>query len=610
MFSPRAGTCPEEGEPRVKPDHLMLLRRARDLELAGRAVEATVAYRKFLAREPGHADAWADQAGQLLKLGQLEEAQKACATALALKPDHLAARTNLGAVLLRLEQLDEAELHLRRALSENPKQLDARLFLAECLLHKRDLVSAGRVLREGQGAAALAGSYSGLRPLYAELWAIYSLSLFEAGEVPGALEACHAALQLDPHNFTAKSNLGSIRMAQGHLDEAEGVFRSLLSDHPRSETPRLLLITCLGRKGDLEGSRLEMAPALRSDPKNLTVHKTVLSTLYNFGCWPEYTAEIDRFRRVDPTSAHSDWEQSEVDLLFGNMPQGWEKFEARLKVSAESKPKRTFVEPAWKGESFEGKALLLWAEQGLGDALMFIRYLPLVKALGGRVVLETWPALLDVAATCVGADVLIARGEALPPFDLQASLLSLPWIFRTELSTIPAEIPYLTVPDHVPLRAALVDCLAQAEAVTRIGLVWAGRPGHGRDFERSLPAEALAPLAALTGVAWFSFQLGKQDLPPLPNLVSLAPLIKNFSSTAYALSGMDLLITVDTSVAHLAGAMGIPTFLLLPFQPDFRWMLDRDDSPWYPAMRLYRQPAYGDWDSVLHQVVADLTQEP
>jgi hypothetical protein len=299
-----------------------------------------------------------------------------------------------------------------------------------------------------------------------------------------------------------------------------------------------------------------------------------------------------------------------MDLLFGRMPQGWERYEARLKVTGELKLKeRNFAQPTWQGEPFAGKTLLLWSEQGLGDTLMFIRYLPLVKALGGRVILETWPALLDVAATCQGADLVIPMQASCPAFDLQASLVSLPRIFQTDLASIPAEVPYLTVPDKVPNRAAILECLARAQEDTRIGLVWAGSPGHVRDFERSVPATAFAPLSVLPGVTWFSLQLDRVEVPPLPNLVSLAPLLKSFSDTAYALSGMDLLITADTAVAHLAGAMGIPTLLLLSFQPDFRWLLDRDDSPWYPSMGLYRQPTCGDWESVLRQVVSDLTRE-
>ena len=204
---------------------------------------------------------------------------------------------------------------------------------------------------------------------------------------------------------------------------------------------------------------------------------------------------------------------------------------------------------------------------------------------------------------------MIPHGEPLPPFDLQLSLMSLPRVFRTDLSSIPCGIPYLDVPREIPHQKVFADllALAQAHGKARVAVVWAGSPAHKRDEERSIPAAELAPLAAFPEVAWFSFQLGRQELPPLPNLVSLAPLLTDFSATAYALSGMDLVITVDTALAHLSGAMGIPTLLLLAFQPDWRWMLDREDSPWYPSLRLYRQPAPGDWNSVIQRVLADLS---
>jgi tetratricopeptide (TPR) repeat protein len=521
----------------------------------------------------------------------------------------MTALINLGCALLRQDRLPEAEQLFRSALEVDPCRMDAQLFLAECLLNKRDLVNIQKVLDEANRPGAMSGRYAALQPHHAQLWAIFSTVLFEAQNYGEAERACHTALQIDPRNFMAKSNIGSIRMAQGRLGEAEALLRQLVSEHPREVLARLLLITCLARAGDLEHTRQEIERAIQREPHSLDVHKSVVGTYYNLGSWADYTAEIERFRGVDPASAHPVWEQSLVDLLHGDMPRGWELYEARLRLPVESKSQRKFAQPSWQGGSFVGKTLLLWAEQGLGDTLMFIRYLPLVKALGGRIILETPRDLMDVAATCRGADTIIPAGGPWPSFDLQASLMSLPWLFRTELSSIPAAVPYLDVPGTVPHRPALLECLTMAPEGAKIGLVWAGRPGYGRDFERSLSAASLAPLAALPGVTWFSFQLGRQELPPMPNLVTLAPFLKNFSDTAYALSGMDLLITVDTAVAHLAGALGIPTFLLLPFQPDFRWLLGRDDSPWYPSLRLYRQPAYGEWESVIRNVIADLTQE-
>jgi hypothetical protein len=198
-------------------------------------------------------------------------------------------------------------------------------------------------------------------------------------------------------------------------------------------------------------------------------------------------------------------------------------------------------------------------------------------------------------------------GEPLPPFDLHVPLLSLPWIFKTDLTSIPADIPYLEVPGHVPNGQPLSGILEASAGRIRIGLAWAGNPVHVRDKERSLPAALLEPLAALQGVAWHSFQFEPLEAVPLPGVVPLAPLLSSFSDSAVAVAAMDLVITVDTALAHLAGALGVPTFLLLHTFPDWRWFLGREDSPWYPTLRIYRQPNPGDWASVLRQVVADLS---
>jgi len=594
----------------VSGNHLQLLKKAQALDLAGRALDASIAYEAYLQREPKHADAWSDYAGQLLKLGHFNRAQAACEASLALNPNHLSAQINFGIILMRMDRLEEAERQLRSVLASDPHRTDAHLFLAECLLNRKDLEGARRVLAAIPPAGRTDRSYPLLRPQHAELWAILGLALLEVQQFAEAERACRAALLLQPSNLRARANLGSIHMAQGQLDEAENQFRSLLGDHPSEERVRLLLITCLARKGAWPLAEQEIAKVLQQEPSSFTVHRSLSGVYYTLGHWNAYRAEIARFRALDPTCAYLDYEQSFVDLLFGDMRQGWQRFEARLHLPRALSPRaRTFQRPTWSGESFAGKTLLLWAEQGLGDTLMFLRYVPLVKALGGRVLVEAQPLLLDVAATCAGADIVIPEGAPWVPYDLQAPLMSLPRIFHTELASIPAEVPYLSVPEEVPHRQELQVCLDRAQECTRVGLVWAGSPGHGRDFERSLPVAALAPLAQLPGVAWFSFQVGREEVPPLPDLTSLGPLFENFADTAYALNAMDLLITVDTSVAHLAGAMGVPTLLLLSFQPDYRWLLEREDSPWYPTLRLYRQPAYGDWASVIRQIVADLTQE-
>jgi hypothetical protein len=250
---------------------------------------------------------------------------------------------------------------------------------------------------------------------------------------------------------------------------------------------------------------------------------------------------------------------------------------------------------------------LLHYEQGLGDTLMFVRYAPMVKALGGTVLLATQASLADLVATCDGIDGVIPKGSAPPPFDFHFPLLSLPWFFRTNLLTIPSEIPYLSVPDRIPHHHELAACIARSEGQVRVGLAWQGSAAHPRNLERSIPPATLAPLEALPGVAWHCFQLETDLESPFPGIQPLGPLLGDFSDTAFALSAMDLVITVDTALAHLAGALGIPVLLLVTHVPDWRWMLKREDSPWYPTMRIYRQSSRDDWDGVVGQVVQDLS---
>lgn len=590
----------------MNPKHLKLLRTAQALDQAGRAKAAAQAYKAFLEHEPTHSDGWSDYAGQLMKLDLLEQAEAACETALRHHPEHLSAHINLGCLAIRQNRLEEAESQLRAVLLVDPRRMDAQLALAECLLKKEDLLKARKALEKASQPGAMAGRYAGLASRHADLWAHFAIAVLKLQRFKEAERACDTALRLDPQNLRAKACQGSLCMAQGQLEAAERIFRRLLAQDP---SVRLLLIACLAKRGALEEADREIATVLREEPTDFTAHLCLVAVYYSLGRWADYRAEIQRFRTVDPSQAYLDFEQSFAELLFGDMPQGWEHYEARLRVPEELRHQRTFAEPAWSGEPFAGKTLLVWTEQGFGDTLMFARYLPQVKALGGTVLLETPPNLADLASTCAGVDAVIPGGSPFPPHDLQVSLLSLPWVFRTDLSTVPADIPYLDVPKEVPHRQELLERLAAGEDSTKIGLVWAGNPRHVRDADRSLPAAALAPLADLPGVTWYSFQLGRPEHPPLPNLIHLGPYLGNFSDTAYALSGMDLLITVDTSVAHLAGALGIPTLLLISYQPDWRWLLGRDDSPWYPSMRLYRQPAYGDWESVVRQVAADLAPQ-
>lgn len=293
-------------------------------------------------------------------------------------------------------------------------------------------------------------------------------------------------------------------------------------------------------------------------------------------------------------------------LQRGQMPKAWDLYESRWSVGI---PKPGFLRPEteWKGELFRGRTLLLYYEQGDGDMFQFIRYASMAKARGGQVLLACTQEQADVLETCPGLDQVVpvvhGRPGIIPSFDLHLPVLSLPRIFRTDLSTIPCGIPYLSFPAHVPNRHSLTSLLAREQGPRRIGLVWAGAPSNPNDRNRSFPPAVFDRLANVQGCDWFSFQLGAKIMPDLPGITSLAPLLTTWADTAYALQFMDRIITVDTALAHLAGALGLPVTLLLQHDPDWRWLLGRVGSPWYPSVRIFRQPRPGDWESVIEEVV-------
>lgn len=436
-------------------------------------------------------------------------------------------------------------------------------------------------------------------------WAEFGGLLLVLGRVEEAETACQRAMRIEPTNPLAELNFAQLLIRQGRLEAAEGVCRRALTERPGSLDIRLTLAECLIQQRDLDQAQRLLREVLEQEPESRTARNLLGEIFLRQGNWDEIRAEMER--RVDKFNGiTAEFERACLNLRFGEMPEGWRQYESRWQVPAFADLQQHFDRPRWEGESFAGRTLLLYWEQGFGDTLMFVRYAPQVKARGGRVLLAAQEPLADMVATCAGIDEVIAHGSPIPSFDLQLPLLSLPWIFRTDLASIPAEIPYLALPEHIPNRDGLARLLAASEGHVRVGLVWGGNSDHKNDAKRSISPEVFHPLASLPEIAWYSFQVGRTDEPPFPAITPLGPLLQNFSDTAYALSSMDLVITVDTAVAHLAGALGIPTFLLISSFPDWRWMMGREDSPWYPTMRIYRQPAIGDWDGVVQSILADL----
>lgn len=322
---------------------------------------------------------------------------------------------------------------------------------------------------------------------------------------------------------------------------------------------------------------------------------------------------LDKANAIDPNFAGAHWNRAQIFLLRGNFKQGWQEYEARLHSPEVIKRFgfREFSEPIWDGSDIGDKTLLVYAEQGYGDAIQFCRYLPLLQARIQHLFFECRPELLRLMRGLTGGITCIARRddsrEPTIPFDYRIPMMSLPRIFGTELNTIPANVPYL-IPDPALIQQWRTRIQDNG---LRVGLVWAGSPSHQSNRYRSLSLEQLLPLANIPDVSFYSLQKGvaaaQAAHPPTGmKLIDLSGDITDFSDTAAIISNLDLVISVDTSVAHLAGALGRPAWVMLYFPAEWRWLLDRNDSPWYPSMRLFRQSSTREWGPVLQQMASAL----
>jgi len=345
-------------------------------------------------------------------------------------------------------------------------------------------------------------------------------------------------------------------------------------------------------------------------PHDVETLNNFADTQAQFGDLEGAAATYDRVRAIAPHDANAALGAAHLDLLRGNFEAGWAAREARWKVPDLPIAYPNFSQPMWLGkESLSGKTILIYADEGMGDAIQLARYMPDLAARGAKVILMVHAALVPLLSGVSGVSQCVAKNspEALPPFDMFCPMLSLPFVLGTTLDTIPAEIPYLPLPAAEAVQA-WDEKLPPRERL-RVGLVWSGNPAHAKDIRRSIPLALLARIldADVTFVS-LQKQLRPEDESVLAGtgMVDLTADLRDFSDTAALLCCLDLVITVDTSVAHLAGALGRPTWLLLPFVPDYRWLLGRDDSPWYPTLRLFRQSESREYGSVLDRVRAEL----
>jgi Flp pilus assembly protein TadD len=601
---------------------------------------AVASYRSAISLDPTHIDALHSLANALAEQGGFAEAEDCFRRVLFLQPNHALALYNLGNTKIKQSDLPAAIRYYRQALAINPDCSEFHFNLAHALQESGGLVEAvgeykrslalapddpeanynlGVVLHLQSELSEAARAFRraiALKPDYAEALCNLAAVLQELDDFSAADELLRRAIALNPGLPEAHSNLGGNLWRQGDLSAALESCRRAIALNPSLPEAHTNLAHILADRGDLAGAldSYDHALALKAD----TFSREAA------GGSPKTWKRGDLLKAFESESASGCYEQAlksktnsvEIihyvglaHLLRGDFATGWQSYECRWHTRNLRGAVRNFPQPLWRGEPLAGARILLHAEQGMGDTMQFARYVPLVAARDATVILEVQPELLTLFAGMEGSSQVIGRGDNLPEFAWQSPLLSLPRAFGTELGTIPANIPYLR---SSPSAVQEWSQHLQGDGL-RIGLVWSGNPLHVRDPQRSLALDQLRTLLAVNRTTFYSLQKGSAAsqllaLPIETNLIDLGPRLEDFADTAAAIGNLDLVISVDTAVAHLTGALGKPVWVLLTHAPDWRWLLDRDDSPWYPTARLFRQPAPGDWCSVIDRVAGELQQ--
>jgi tetratricopeptide (TPR) repeat protein/SAM-dependent methyltransferase len=514
-----------------------------------------------------------------------------------------------GVRLHQAGRLDEAERIYERLLTADPCHAGALHLLGVAAYARGDLERAARLITEAIG----------IDPNVTSFHVNLGNVLLDLGRAADA-EACYRrALELEPLSGSAWSNLAYALLCLRRREEALAASEQavvLLPLRAEALTNRANILLELGRIEEAEAVYLS---ALALKPGYLAAINNLGTVRLEQGNFDSALGQYEAALALAPQCAEALLNRSVLELLRGDFAAGWRDYEARMLTKRGNTPQRGSGQPQWRGEPLCGARILLYAEQGLGDCIQFLRYVPLVEAAGGCVVLEVPQQMRRLAGVLAGSQdgspsrsldgsaQVIGYGDPMPEFDWQCPLMSLPLALGTVLETIPCRVPYLSVPGEERRRAAALDWPAQG---LRVGLVWAGMPDHPRDWARSMPLAMLEPLLDLQGVHFFSLQVGAPAAQRMewPQITELAPGPANLADTAAKILQLDLVIAVDTAVAHLAGALGKPVWVMLPWVPDWRWLLEREDSPWYPSMRLFRQSERGAWAPVVVRVREALAQ--
>jgi tetratricopeptide (TPR) repeat protein len=563
---------------------------------AGNLAEAEAIYRRVLPLVPGNIEIYINFGLVLAQQGRLVEAAAAFSQAIALRPDFAQAHAFLGSALRELGRFNEALAACSRAVQLKGDFAEAYVELGNVFCH----------LGKFDDAAAAFGRAVQLKPDMAPAHNNLADALFRLGRLDEALASCNKAVQLQRDFAEAHNNRGAILHEKGQLDDAIAAYRTAIQLKPDYALAHNNLGNLLCKKQQYGAAIAAYRRAIELKPNDAAAYSDLATALYKTNNLDPAIEHYQHAIRINPHFAQAHCFMAQALLLKGDLQNGWREFEWRWNVKPLKAP-RPFTQPRWSGGNLNGQTILLYSEQGFGDVFQFARYVPIVAEKGGRIILECRSELQRILEQSGMAPRFVINGSPLPEFDCQCPLESLPMAFGTELPSIPANVPYLNAAPELVKKWR--ERFGPDDRRKKVGLVWAGNPDNDNDSDRSISLKQFAPLAGADGVDFFSLQKGhpgKQAPPPSMRWTDWTNDLFDFADTAALLANLDLLITVDTAVAHLAGAMGKPVWLLLPFSPGWRWLLNRDDSPWYPTARLFRQKTPGDFSDPLSRIVAAL----
>ncbi|HEX3502800.1 MAG TPA: tetratricopeptide repeat protein [Xanthobacteraceae bacterium] len=564
--------------------------------------EALASYDRAIELRLDSSEIHTNRGNALHELKRHQEALASYDRALALRPDHIEALANRGVALLALERFEEALAGCDRALALQPDFAEA---LCNRGLAQYRLTRFAEALASHERALAL-------RPDYAE-------AHYNRANALLALERLEEALAAYDHVLTLRANYPEALLNRGSVLEKLKRFEDALASYDRAIALRPNYAEVHANRGIVlekidrfEESLASYGRALALQPDNAGAHYRQGVALEKVKRFAEALAHYGRAITLRPDYADAHHNEALCRLLTGDLRRGFAQYEWRWQTEQLERVKRRFPQKLWRGsDEITGKTILLHAEQGFGDTIQFCRYVPRVAERAAHVILEVQKPLQDLMRSLPGAARIVSKGEPLPDFDLHCPFLNLPVAFGTELATIPSATPYLQA--H-PSAVAHWDARLGPKFRRRIGLAWAGHPTHLNDHNRSMRLDAL--LSATDGIdaTFVSLQRQIRDadtaiLQDRSDIFHFGEELHSFSDTTALIASLDLVISVDTSVAHLAGALAKPVWVLLPFIPDWRWLLDQEDSPWYPTARLFQQDETRAWGNVMKRVHAALQDQ-